>query len=165
MMRLDPPMPPTPYSIRKLGPQDAPLMVEMLDLFGRAFEEPDTFGSARPGPDYLKRLLASGTFLAIAALQDGEVIGGLTAYELPKYEQERSEIYIYDLAVAEEQRRQGVATAMIREAQRIGGERGAWVIFVQADQGDTAAVALYSKLGKSEEVLHFDLPVLQPSKL
>jgi aminoglycoside 3-N-acetyltransferase I len=33
------------------------------------------------------------------------------------------------------------------------------VIFVQADYGDDPAIALYSKLGTREEVLHFDIPV------
>jgi aminoglycoside 3-N-acetyltransferase I len=35
------------------------------------------------------------------------------------------------------------------------------VIFVQADTGveDEAAIALYTKLGSREDVLHFDIPV------
>ena len=36
-------------------------------------------------------------------------------------------------------------------------ERGIYVIFVQADQGDDAAIALYTKLGVREDVLHFDI--------
>jgi aminoglycoside 3-N-acetyltransferase I len=37
--------------------------------------------------------------------------------------------------------------------------RGSYVIFVQADLGDAAAIALYTKLGRREDVLHFDIPV------
>jgi aminoglycoside 3-N-acetyltransferase I len=33
------------------------------------------------------------------------------------------------------------------------------VIFVQADYVDAPAVALYEKLGRREEVLHFDIEV------
>lgn len=33
------------------------------------------------------------------------------------------------------------------------------VIFVQADVGDAPAVALYSKLGVREDVLHFDIAI------
>jgi ribosomal protein S18 acetylase RimI-like enzyme len=76
---------------------------------------------------------------------------------LPKFEQERSEIYIYDLAVGAAHRRRGIATALIAELQRIGAERGAYVIFVQADYGDDAAVALYTKFGVREDVMHFDI--------
>jgi aminoglycoside 3-N-acetyltransferase I len=35
--------------------------------------------------------------------------------------------------------------------------RGAWVIYVQADYGDDPAIALYSKLGTREDVMHFDI--------
>ena len=46
------------------------------------------------------RRLRDETFFAVVALdQSGTMIGGLAAYELKKFEQERSEIYIYDLAV------------------------------------------------------------------
>ena len=100
----------------------------------------------------------------LAAMQDGGVIGGLAAYELKKFEQERSEIYIYDLAVDAAHRRRGVATALIRELQHIAAARGAWVIFVQADYGDDPAIALYTKLGAREEVLHFDIPVADLGK-
>jgi aminoglycoside 3-N-acetyltransferase I len=95
----------------------------------------------------------------LAALQDGDVIGGLAAYELPKFEQTRSEINLYDLAVAAHRRREGVATALINELRTIGAARGAYVIFVQADPSDTAAVALYTTLGIREGVLHFDIAV------
>ena len=40
----------------------------------------------------------------------------------------------------------------------IAVERGAFVIFVQADYGDDPAIALYESLGEREEVLHFDIP-------
>jgi len=94
-------------------------------------------------------------------MKGGTVVGGLAAYELRKFEQERSEVYIYDLAVAGEHRREGIATSLIVELRRVAVEMGAWVIFVQADMGieDEAAIALYSRLGVREEVLHFDIPV------
>jgi aminoglycoside 3-N-acetyltransferase I len=59
--------------------------------------------------------------------------------------------------VADTHRRQGLATAMITELQKIGTERGAYVIFVQADHADAPAIALYTKLGVREDVLHFDI--------
>jgi aminoglycoside 3-N-acetyltransferase I len=145
-------------SIRLLHSDDVALMEGLLTVFGDAFGEPETFGSKRPSANYLARLLGNDTFLVLVALVEGQVVGGLTAYELRKYEQERTEIYIYDLAVAEPHRRQGIATALIRELQRIGARRGAYVIFVQADHGDDPAITLYSKLGIREDVLHFDIP-------
>ena len=149
----------TAASIKQLGRGDVPLMEKMLAMLGEAFGEVETFTAARPSQAYLERLLGRDHFIALAALRDGEVVGGLAAYELQKFEQERSEIYIYDLAVADGHRREGIATALIEELRAIGRARGAYVIFVQADHVDPPAIALYTKLGKREDVLHFDIDV------
>lgn len=146
-------------TIQQLTSDDLPLMSDLLTMFGEAFDEVDTYGAARPDADYLTSLLASDTFVALAALTDAEVVGGLAAYELKKFEQARSEMYIYDLAVAERHRREGIATALIEALKPIAAARGAWVIFVQTDLGDEPATALYDKLGTRESVLHFDVPV------
>jgi len=134
-------------------------MEGLLDTFGAAFNEEATYGGNRPSASYLQGLLSRDYFIAIAALRNGRVVGGLAAYELKKFEQERSEVYIYDLAVEDGSRREGIATALIRALATIAKERGAYVIFVQADHGDDAAIALYTKLGVRESVLHFDIPV------
>lgn len=78
-----------------------------------------------------------------------------------KLEQERSEIYICDLAVAEDNRRAGIATASIGELKKIAATRKAYVIFVRADTAteDQPAVAPYSKLGIKENVLQFDTAI------
>lgn len=129
----------------------------MLRMFGEAFGEPDTYTAAQPDDAYLKQLLSSSTFIAIAALDGSDVVGGIAAYVLPKFEQARTELYIYDLAVDEAYRRRGVATAMIEELKKVAVPRGIYVIYVQADRGDDAAIALYTKLGVREDVLHFDI--------
>jgi aminoglycoside 3-N-acetyltransferase I len=134
-------------------------MDALLTVFGEAFDDTETYGARRPGAAYTARLLGDATFLALVAVVREEVVGGLAAYELRKFEQERSEIYIYDLAVSADHRRRGIATALIRELQRIAAQGGAYVVFVQADQGDEPAIALYTRLGTREDVLHFDIPV------
>jgi aminoglycoside 3-N-acetyltransferase I len=148
-----------PFSIRRLTPADVALMEAMSTTFGDAFDEVETYSGARPTPEYLARLLAGECFIGLAALKGGEVVGGIAAYELKKFEQERSEFYIYDLAVAAAHRREGIATALIAELRRIAAARGAYVMFVQADRGDAPAIALYTKLGRREDVLHFDIPI------
>lgn len=147
------------HTIHQLGPADGAWMEGMLDVFASAFEDPESYAARRPSPDYLRQLLAGDGFIGIVACVDGQVVGGLAAYVLQKFEQERAEIYIYDLAVLSTYRRRGIATGLIRRLQEIGAQRGAWVIFVQADPPDTPAIRLYEKLGVREEVLHFDIPV------
>jgi aminoglycoside 3-N-acetyltransferase I len=153
--------PETDITIRHLTDKDVELMRALLRVFGEAFDEVDTYCGAQPGADYLRALLGNENFITLAALTltEGEVVGGLAAYELQKFEQERSEIYIYDLAVAVAHRREGIATALIQALKKIAAQRRAYVIFVQADVGDEPAIALYSKLGVREEVLHFDIAV------
>lgn len=146
-------------TIRLLGSADVALMNAMLKMFGEAFDEVDAYSRAPPGKPYLERLLGSDVFFALAAVKDGSVVGGLAAYDLRKFEQERSEIYIYDLAVAAAHRREGIATALVLELKKIAVARRAYVIFVQADVGDAPAIALYRKLGTPEDVLHFDIDV------
>ena len=136
-------------------------MKGLLTMFGEAFEDMDTYTKKVPSEAYLTRLLSDNSFIALAAVKDEVIVGGIAAYELKKFEQERSEIYIYDLAVAAGHRREGVATALIEKLKDISAGRGAYVIFVQADTGieDEPAIALYTKLGRREDVLHFDIAV------
>jgi aminoglycoside 3-N-acetyltransferase I len=150
------------FTLRRLGAGDLSVMRDLLAVFGEAFGEPETYGGHPPDDPYLARLLGRPDFIALAALQGERVVGGLAAYELQKFEQARSEIYIYDLAVAEAQRRRGIATALIGELCSIAAGLGAWVVYVQADPGDIPAIALYSKLGVREDVHHFDFVVASP---
>jgi aminoglycoside 3-N-acetyltransferase I len=145
-------------TVNRLGPDDLALMQAANRLFAEVFGE-EGYQGPPAGPDHLRKLLADENFIALIAQVDGEMAGALAAYELVKFEAERSEIYIYDLAVIERYRRQGVATALIEAVRSIGREKGAWVVFVQADPPDAPAVALYDKLGTREEVLHFDISV------
>jgi ribosomal protein S18 acetylase RimI-like enzyme len=148
-----------PDRVQALSRADIPAMREVLAVFGEAFEDVPTYRQAQPDDSYLDDLLSSPSFIAIAAFsgEPEQVVGGLAAYVLRKFEQARSEIYIYDLAVLEAHRRRGIATAMIEELRKIASARGACVIFVQADHGDDPAISLYSKLGIREDVLHFDI--------
>lgn len=130
---------------------------ELLVVFAFAFEDHESYRSAVPSDEYLNNLLEREDFIPLVAIANGRVVGGLAAYVLQKFEQERSEIYIYDLAVDEAYRRRGIATGLINKLREIARETGAWVIYVQADHGDDPAIKLYESLGAREDVLHFDI--------
>ena len=151
------------FSVRRLTSADLALVETMMTMFGEAFGDLDTYTAARPGAAYLRRLLDRDDVIALAAVADGTVVGGLAAYELHKLERERSEIYIYDLAVAAAHRRGGIATALIAELRAIAAAHGGHTIFVQADRGDGPAIALYTGLGTREDVLHFDIAPSSPA--
>jgi aminoglycoside 3-N-acetyltransferase I len=147
------------YSFRRLTANDVPLLKQLLTVFGQAFNEPDTYQGDVPRDSYLGNLLGKENFIVLVAIDEHKVVGGLTAYILDKFEKERKEIYIYYLAILENYRRQGIATKLIFKLKQISQEQGAYVIFVQADRGDMAAISLYKSLGTSEETYNFDIPV------
>ena len=88
------------------------------------------------------------------------IIGGLVAYVMKKYEQQRTEVYVYDLAVAHDAQRQGIGRALMEELRQEAKRIGAYIIFVQAEQQDEA-VHFYRSLDPIEEipVVNFDLKV------
>lgn len=145
------------YTYKHLTADDVPTLKQLLRVFGEAFADMDAYQSATPRDEYLRSLLANQGFIVLVALADDSVVGGLAAYVLQKFEQERREIYIYDLAVAEQHRRKGIATKLINDLRAIARERGAYVIYVQADRTDDAAIKLYESLGIREDVFHFDI--------
>jgi aminoglycoside 3-N-acetyltransferase I len=148
------------YTFKRLASGDVTLARGLLGVFATAFDETDTYLRRQPNDLYLSTLLAKPHVFVLVALDgDGIVVGGLVAYALEKLEQARSEVYIYDLAVAEAHRRKGIATGLIHALAPLAKEHGAWVMFVQADRTDPPAIRLYESLGTREDVHHFDIPV------
>jgi aminoglycoside 3-N-acetyltransferase I len=150
---------PVRYFYRQLTPADASLLKDLLRVFGEAFDQIDTYQHSVPSDDYLTRLLTKQHFIAVVAMNGKEVVGGLVGYELDKFERDRREIYIYDLAVAETHRRRGVARGLIGKLSKIASERNVYVIFVQADTDDGPAIARYESLATKETAYHFDIEV------
>jgi aminoglycoside 3-N-acetyltransferase I len=148
------------WEIDQLTSRDVGRMREMLALFAHAFDdEPDDLAD-QPSDTYLADLLSKPHFVAIVASFDGRVVGGITAYQLDKYQQDRREFYIYDLAVSRPMRRHGIARRLIAELASIAAARDIGVIFVQADVDDAPALALYRTLGTERSAYHFDIAVV-----
>jgi len=152
------------FILRRLEPGEAGQVTALNQLFSEAFG--DDFGhgaytAAEPSDRYLESLLAKPHVIPLVAIADNKIVGGLVAYVLDKFEQERSEVYIYDLGVAEAYRRRGIAPSLILELRKIAKTMGAWVIFVQADkdEADLPARELYESLGEREDVFHYDIAV------
>jgi aminoglycoside 3-N-acetyltransferase I len=148
---------------------DAGTLRELNRVFAVAFEDSAKHLSRPPSDAYLRRLLAQSQFIAVAAIEaqttgHTQVVGGLIAYQLEKIEQETSEIYLYDLAVAEPFRRRGIARELIGKLREVAHGLRAKVIFVQADREDLPAIELYKSLSvpgaEPEEPFHFDIEVM-----
>src|SRR3546814_2566075 len=68
-------------SVRLLGRDDVAPMRSMLAMFGEAFDEGRAYSDRPPGAAWLQRLLGSDAFIAIAAMKDDEMVGGIRSEE------------------------------------------------------------------------------------
>lgn len=147
-------------SARRLDRGDKAAFRAMNQLFAEVFEMPREYLGAPPDEGYVTDWLSQQQNIAVVAEEEGMIVGALAGYQLRKFEQARSEIFIYDLAVSSDHRRRGIASAMIEETRRIARECGAWTVFVQADvfDEDEPARQLYRKFAREEiKAHHFDI--------
>jgi aminoglycoside 3-N-acetyltransferase I len=79
------------YACQQLTCADVALLKDLLRVFGEAFDEIETYQRSVPSDHYLTELLKKKHFIALVALNGEQVVGGLTAYELDKFEQDRRE--------------------------------------------------------------------------
>jgi aminoglycoside 3-N-acetyltransferase I len=83
------------YQIMRLNKTGLVIAEQLFLLFQQVFDAKHVIVQKT----YLKKLLNRPDFICFAATYKNEVIGGLTAYELPMYHSETSEMFIYDIAV------------------------------------------------------------------
>ena len=138
---------------RRLHETDLSLFKSLIDLFNIVFEEE----RSNIGNDaHLSGLLGDPHFIAMVALAEKEVAGGLTAYELPMYYADHSEVFVYDLAVKPEYQRMGIGKQLIRSLKAECRRNGVEEFFVLAHEEDEHAIEFYhSTGGKSERVVNF----------
>ena len=80
------------FTVHRLAAGDIAHFRALNAMFGKAFDDAESYGAKPPSDAYLEALLAKQHVIALVALSDGRVMGGLVAYELDKFEQERREV-------------------------------------------------------------------------
>jgi aminoglycoside 3-N-acetyltransferase I len=130
-------------TIERLTVGDRDRARALFRLMGEVFEDKE---QQDLDDAYVDQLLAREDFWALAAYNDGEVLGGLTAHTLPMTRGPYSEMFIYDIAVRAEHQRKGVGRLLVNELQE---RAGATInnVFVAADNGDAHALDFYRALG------------------
>ena len=141
-----------PVQIKRLAELDLVHFQALINLFNAVFEEEPKVASQT----HLRKLLSNQRFIALAALMDDEVVGGLTAYELPMYYSDSSEIFVYDLAVKSEVQRMGIGRELIQALKAHCIQHGNKGFFVMAHEEDRHAIEFYRATGgKGENVVNF----------
>lgn len=139
--------------VRLLTKRDVSVFAALIEMFRMAFEEPES----RTGSETnLQRLLDSEHFIAIAAVLENEIVGGLTAYILPMYYSDDYEVFLYDMAVKPNYQRMGIGKKLIHSLKEYCIKKGVKVFFVLAHEEDEHAVEFYRSTGGiSEKVVNF----------
>lgn len=143
--------------IKKLGPEETDQFAALINVFEEVFDMENLLA---PDPEYLENLLRKESFMAYVATFGDRIIGGLTAYVLPSYYFQSSEVYIYDLAVDTPFQRKGTGRKLIEAIKTDCKALGLREVFIQADGIDQHALDFYHATGgKSAEVVHFSYPL------
>ena len=141
-------------SLIKLNISDVDKFIELIRLFEMVFEMEDL---SIPDKKHLHNVLNKPDFIAFAALDKGEVIGGLTAYILKQYYASEPLAFIYDIAVKASYQRRGIGKALIKETAAYCRKNNIEQMFVLADEEDEQAIGFYRSTNASEsKVVNFD---------
>lgn len=96
--------------IKKLDSFEISLAKELIEMFG--FDD-ETEHFVFSSDEYIGQMLAREDFHVIVALDEGKLIGGLTAYEIKMFKRETTEMFLYEIEVAETHRQTGIGKALI----------------------------------------------------
>lgn len=132
------------FEIKKLVFGEIALVKELILMFG--FDD-ESGEAALPSDEYLAGLLKSDAFHVIVALENQELIGGLTAYEMKMFKRETTEMFLYEIEVAESHRQKGVGKALIEYLKQICFEKGIVEMFVGTEKNNLPARRLYETTG------------------
>ena len=144
------------FVIRRATPSDAPALGRLGALLLRAHHgfDPQRFMAPGANPEagygwFLNSQLGDDDVAVFVAEQDGAVVGYVYAGLEPRSWKELREAcgFIHDVAVREEGRRTGVATALIEAAIEWLRARGAPRVVIWSAAQNAPAQRLFDRLG------------------
>jgi ribosomal protein S18 acetylase RimI-like enzyme len=98
-------------------------------------------------------LLADPRTLMLVAFDGERPVGFVLGHELPRRHGERAKLFVYEVDVAENHRRRGIASALLARLAELARERGIQTGFVLTEPGNGPANALYRSAGGATEAV------------
>jgi ribosomal protein S18 acetylase RimI-like enzyme len=124
-------------TIRRLSQGDESILIEIVR----------SHKTRTIGADYATRLLANPqNFLLVAERQQGPV-GFVWGYLLQRLDQDKYQLFIYEVDVSPDARRQGVGTSLMNFIAAYAKEHQLVEAFVLTDSDNLAAHGLYKGTG------------------
>jgi aminoglycoside 3-N-acetyltransferase I len=122
--------------IRRVGPADEDAVHAAAVLFDRGLDR-----------DATRRFLDEPTHhLLIAYDAGGRPLGFVSGVETT-HPDKGTEMFLYELGVAEPARRRGAGSALVRALAALARERGCYGMWVATDPANDAAMATYRRAG------------------
>jgi ribosomal protein S18 acetylase RimI-like enzyme len=125
--------------IHRAGPADVALVHRAAGLFDEA-----------PRDDAIDRFLGSDDHHLFLALDGGEPVGFVSGVELT-HPDKGVEMFLYELAVAEDARRRGIGGALVKALVALASERGCRGMWVLTDEDNLAGIATYRRAGATKQ--------------
>ena len=147
------------FTIRRASTADATLVAPLFDAYRRFYGLASDLDLSQR---YIsERLERSESVVLLAAAPRGEALGFVQMYPTFSSLQAAQVFVLYDLYVAGEARRLGVARALMRAAVEEARAAGAVALTLQTARTNLAAQRLYDSLGwrRDEEFVEYGLTV------
>ena len=139
--------------IRDAEPQDFDAVTYLLERLGRAEVTDATRDRCRE--IYAAQLSDPAVKHLVAEDDDGQVVAFCSLHFRARLNHPTAQAWIPDLFVAESARRQGVARALLEEAERAAVDRGCWDLTLESAYQRTEAHLLYANFGMRDAGKYF----------
>lgn len=126
--------------VLRLGPQDLPKLTGAESLFDDPISQSAT-----------RAYLEDDRNVFLLAMEQGRPVGFLRGTSLRQISSDRPQMFIYEIGVDVDFRRQGAGRALIRALLDFCQAGGFEEAFVLTDPGNSAAVGLYRATGGAPE--------------
>jgi GNAT superfamily N-acetyltransferase len=139
--------------VRDAEPQDFDVVTELLELLGRAEVTDATRDRCREM--YASQISDPAVKHLVAENDAGEVVGFCSLHFRKRLNHPTAQAWIPDLIVRESARRQGVARALLEEAERAALERDCWDLTLESGYQRTEAHIVYANFGMRDAGKYF----------
>jgi GNAT superfamily N-acetyltransferase len=139
--------------VRVAEPQDFDTVTDLLERLGRAEVTDATRDRCR---EVYAGQISDPTAAHLVAEDDsGEVVAFCSLHFRNRLNHPTPQAWIPDLFVLESARRQGVARALLEDAERRAIERGCWDLTLESAYSRSEAHALYTSFGMRDAGKYF----------
>lgn len=144
-----------------IGPDAVPQVAPLFDLYRQFYGQPPDLALAR---QFLSERLSAGQSVLMLATLAEQPVGFTQLYPIYSSVRARSAWLLNDLFVLPQERRQGVASALLRAAESYARAQGAAWLSLATAHDNHAAQALYRGLGWQceRDFLHYQRELDQP---